>query len=333
MKILKLVLPAILFMSATAWGGQTLVIFSGRHAKFVKPVIASFTKKTGIKVKLFNSKSTALINRLSLEGNKTEADLFISNDAGSLQIGSDKGLFTPVNKKTAKLISNKYRAKNNAWVGLSARARVLVVSTAHTNNLKYVRSVFDLADPRLLGKIAVTHSANGSFIAGISIYQKSVGDAKTMAFLKGIKTNSAGKVYNKHSKIVADVAKGKKIIGLVNHYYIYRYLDKNPDAKIAIRLPDQGEKDMGVAWNVAGIAISKYSKKQKAAQRLVAYLLSKEGQEQFARVNREYPVRAGVATAKPVPPVHTYKVSTVPMYEIGKSRNKTLSLIEKVGLY
>ncbi len=333
MKIFKFVLPALLLVSASAWSEQTLVVYSGRHAKFVKPVMDAFTKKTGIKVQLFSSKSTALINRLSLEGKKTKADLFISNDAGSLQIGSDKGLFTSVDKKTANLINQKYRAKNNSWVGLTARARVLVINTKHSNELKFVRSVFDLADSRLLGKIAITHSANGSFIAGITVYQKAVGDAKVLAFLKGIKMNSAGKVYNKHSKIVADVAKGKKIIGLVNHYYIYRYLDKHPKATIAVRLPDQGTKGMGVAWNVTGIAISKHSKKQKLAQKLVAYLLSKEGQKHFAIVNREYPVRAGVHAAKVIPPASSYKVSNVPMSEIGKSRNKTLSLIEKVGLY
>jgi len=323
----------MLLVSAAAWSEQTLIVYSGRQAKFVKPVMAAFFKKTGIKIKLFSSKSTALINRLSLEGKKTKADLFLSNDAGSLQIGSDKGLFTHINKKTAALISKNYRAKDNSWVGLSARARVLVFNTVYANKVKFVRSVFDLADPRLLGKIGVTHSANGSFIAGITIYQKAVGDKKTLALLKGIKINSAGKVYNKHSKIVADVAKGKKIIGLVNHYYIYRYLDKYPKATIAIRLPDQGKKAMGVAWNVTGIAISKYSKKQKLAQKLVAYLLSKEGQEHFAKVNREYPVRKGVSAAKAVPAANSYKVSQVPMYEIGKSRNKTLSLIEKVGLY
>lgn len=326
-------LPVMLLFNVTAWSQESLVIYSGRHAKFMKPVMNAFTKKTGIKVRLFSSKSTALINRLSLEGTKTKADLFISNDAGSLQIGSDKGLFTSVNKKIAQLINQKYRAKDNSWVGLTARARVLVINTKHSEKLRFVRSVFDLADPRLLGKIAITHSANGSFIAGITVYQKAVGDEKVLAFLKGIKTNSAGKVYNKHSKIVSDVAKGKKIIGLVNHYYIYRYLDKHPKANLAIRFPDQEKKGMGVAWNVTGIAISKYSKKKKLAQQLVAFLLSSEGQQQFASVNLEYPVRVGVPAAKVIPPVNSYKVSNVPMLEIGKSRNKTLSIIEKIGLY
>ena len=50
-------------------------------------------------------------------------------------------------------------------------------------------------------------------------------------------------------------------------------------------------------------------------------------------MNREYPVRAGIAAAKVVPPAGSYKVADVPMSELGKSRNKTLSLIEKVGLY
>ena len=64
-------------------------------------------------------------------------------------------------------------------------------------------------------------------------------------------------------------SRGKKQVGLVNHYYIYRHLAKYPEAPIKIVLPDQGPKDIGVAWNVAGVAISRHSKKRAQAEKLV----------------------------------------------------------------
>ena len=73
-----------LFLPAIAQAVDPLVIYSGRKDKFVKPVIEEFTKQTGIKVKIHSAKSTALINKLKLEGDKTTADLLISNDAGNL---------------------------------------------------------------------------------------------------------------------------------------------------------------------------------------------------------------------------------------------------------
>jgi iron(III) transport system substrate-binding protein len=311
---------------------ETLVIYSGRSDKFVKPVIEAFTRDTGVKVILHSAKSTELINKLRIEGARTDADLFISNDAGNLQVGSDFKLFSPISDSLIKGIDSQYRAPDSTWVGLSARARVLVVNTNKADEIDFVKSVMDLADPRLNGKLAITHSANGSFIAGVTVYQEVLGDDVVLEWLKGMKKNSKGKVYNKHSKVVNDVAAGKKAVGLVNHYYIYRHLAKDPDAPIKILMPDQGEKAMGIAWNVAGIAIVKHSGKKVLAEKLIAYLVSEKGQYAFANENSEYPTRKGVDAAAVVPAAGSYKVANVPMSELGRKRTQTLDLIEKAGM-
>lgn len=307
-----------------------LVVYLGRSDKFVKPVIKEFTKETGIKVRLHSAKSTALLNKLKVEGERTQADLFLSNDAGNLQLGSDMGLFKPLPKGVSDVIEPNLKAADDTWVGLSARARVLVVNTSA--DVDFAKSVFDLADPRLKDRLAITHSGNGSFIAGVTVYMEAAGKEKTKSWLEGMKSNTGGQTFNKHSKVVAAVASGKKSIGLVNHYYIYRHLAKKPDAPIKIVVPDQDVDGMGVAWNVAGIAISKYSNKADAAARFVEYLLSEKGQEIFAEMNREYPARKGVAAAAEVPVADSIKASSVAMAELGKQRNATIDLLEAVGM-
>ena len=129
------------------------------------------------------------------------------------------------------------------------------------------------------------------------------------------------------------VAQGKKDVGLVNHYYIYRHLDKEPDAPIQILIPDQGDKGMGVAWNVAGVAQVKYSGKKELGKKLLDFLVSKEGQKIFAEVNREYPVRADVPAANQIPENGSYKVADVSMEVLGEQREATLNLIDKAGLH
>jgi iron(III) transport system substrate-binding protein len=62
------------------------------------------------------------------------------------------------------------------------------------------------------------------------------------------------------------------------------------------------------------------------------FLVSKQGQEIFAKVNREYPTREGVSADKMVPAAGSYKVANVPMEELGKQRNATLDIIESVGM-
>ena len=328
-KILAFLTLIVVFNTSLA--SDALVIYSGRSDKFVKPVLEAFTRETGIEVTLHAGKSTGLLNKLQLEGERTDADIFFSNDAGTLQKGSELGLFAPIAAELTDVVPANYRARDNTWIGLSARARVLVVNT-ETDKAKPIQSVFDLASPSLQGQVAITNSTNESYIAGVTVYMQATNKDKVKSWLEGLKRNAEGKVFNKHSKIVSDVASGKHAVGLVNHYYIYRHLAKHPKAPISILIPDQGKDGMGVAWNVAGVAISKHSKKQQQAQKLVAFLVSPKGQKQFAEVNHEYPTRKGVAASSEVPPVDTFKVADVPMYQLGEQRNATIDLIEAVGM-
>ncbi len=327
---LLLVFLAGLF-SLQALAADPLVIYSGRSDKFVKPVVEAFEKETGIQVLLHAGGSTALLNKLKLEGARTDADLYISNDAGNLQKGSEMGLFRPVPESIAGVIPANFRAPDNTWLGLSARARMLVANSDQSQT-DFVKSVFDLADPRLEGKLAITHSGNESYIAGVTVYMLAAGEKVTGDWLQGMKDNVDGSVFNKHSKIVNAVADGKKAIGLVNHYYIYRHLDQHPDAPLKVIIPDQGKDGMGVAWNVAGIAMSRHSQKVEAAEKFLAFAASERGQKMFAEVNREYPTRPGVPAADAVPPLDSYKVADVPMVRLGEMRNTTLDLIEEVGM-
>ena len=320
---------ATVFVSSFSWAADELVIYSGRKDKFVEPVVEKFTQQTGTKVLLHSGKSTALLNKMQIEGKRTQADLFLSNDAGNLQKGSQLGLFQSLPGSLVNDVPANLRATDNTWVGLSARARVLVVNK-NAKGLDWVKSVFDLADPRLKDRLAITTSANESYIAGVTVYMEKAGEDKTQDWLEGMKANVDGQVFNKHSKIVTAVAGGQKDIGLVNHYYIYRHLAKNADAPLETRLPDQG--DMGVAWNVAGVAVSKYSKQQALAQKFIEFVVSAEGQKIFAEVNREYPAVPGVDAAPEVPAAGSYKVADVPMVKLGDKRDATIDLIEKVGM-
>jgi len=323
-------LGVLMAMPAVQAADGELVVYSGRSDKFVKPVIKEFTKETGIKVILHSAKSTALLNKLKVEGERTQADLYLSNDAGNLQLGGQMGLFQPLPQNVVDVIDPTLRAADNSWVGLSARARVLVANSEVDTS--FVKSVFDLADPRLQGRIAVTHSGNGSFIAGVTVYMEAAGVEKTREWLKGVKENAAGRTFDKHSKVVKAVASGKRAVGLVNHYYIYRHLDEKPNAPLKVIVPDQGDGEMGVAWNVAGIGISKYSQKSAAAVKFVEYLVSEKGQQLFAEVNREYPARKGVASSAEIPAANTIRAASVSMEALGKQRNATIDLLEAVGM-
>ena len=333
--MLKSRTPIILFLLLSVFSSNTwseeLLVYSGRKEKFVKPLIEEFTNQTGINVKLVSGNSSLLLSRLSLEDRKTDVDLYISNDAGNLQRGGVFGLFRELPKHITGAIPAEHRSQENDWIGLSGRLRVLVVN----NNSPYagqIKTVFDMAKPELKGKIGVTKSNNESFIGGVTSYIDFAGIEKTRNWLKGVKDNAGKNVFNKHSKIVKAVADGEKDVGLVNHYYAYRHLKKHPDASFKIVIPDQTEGKAGVAWNIAGIAISRFSKQHESAEKLVEFLVSKDGQKVFAQANQEYPTRNDVPAAPHITPFNNFKLASTSIEELGNKREKTISEIRRLGL-
>ena len=81
-----------------------------------------------------------------------------------------------------------------------------------------------------------------------------------------------------------------------------------------------------------GIAVSKHSKKQAQAEKLISFLVSEQGQKMFAETNREYPARTGVPAHSDIPPLDSYKTANVPMVDLFKYRSETIELFEKLGM-
>lgn len=310
---------------------EPLVVYSGRSDVFVRPVMARFTERTGIEVVVHAGSATELVNKLRLEGERTDADLFLSNDAGTLQVGANHDLFSELPGSLLSAIPANYRGEAGHWTGLSGRARVLVVNT-EAEDLPPLDSVFDLSNEALRGRLAVTNSANESFIAGMTVYMEAAGEDTTRAWLEGVKRNVEGNVYAKHGQIVSDVAAGRRDVGLVNHYYIARHLEQSPDAPIQMVVPDQGEEQIGVAWNVTGVGVSRHTDQRDAALKLVEFLVSEEGQQLFAEANNEYPVRPGVAAAEGLPAVEDMRVADMPLSILGPHRERAVDLLEAVGM-
>ena len=72
-------------------------IYSQRHYAVDELQYENFTKLTGIKVNVTKANADELIQRLKNEGDKTEADLFITVDVGKLWQAGNMGLLQKIN--------------------------------------------------------------------------------------------------------------------------------------------------------------------------------------------------------------------------------------------
>ena len=157
------------FFVPSAPAADKLTIYSGRAERLIKPVLDAFTANTGIQIELLSSGTTELVNRLKAEGDRTSADLLITNDAGSLELARTAGLLRPLNmREVERAIPAQFRAPDNAWVGLSGRFWIVVYN--HTMvKPDQVKSLLDLADPKWKDKIAIPNSGSEYLQAGVSV--------------------------------------------------------------------------------------------------------------------------------------------------------------------
>ena len=331
-KIFFLLLVAALALPSWGYAEDKLVVYSGRAERLIQPVLDAFQAESGINVQMLTADSTALINRLQMEGARTPADVLITNDAGTLERARELQLLQPTTVPGLEAtIPSRFRAPDNTWIGLSGRVWVIVYNTTMVRP-GAISSILDLADPKWKGRIAIPSAGSVYLQTGVSVIRAVKGDEVTKAFLRGLKDNAGSLVYGKNRQIVAAVARGEVAAGPVNHYYINRHLAKHPDAPIAPLPTDQGEQGMGVVLNAAGIGVIAHTKHLEQAQDLVRFLISPKGQRMFAEGNKEYPLNTNVTAAPELLPLQSIQVARVPLSRLAQLRAPTMTVIEDVGL-
>jgi iron(III) transport system substrate-binding protein len=327
-----ILVSSLLAVPALSAAKDSLVVYSGRAERLIKPVLDAFEAESGISIQMLTADSTALVNRLKLEGPRSTADIFLTNDAGALEHARELHLLQAAEVPGLDTaIPPTFRAFDNTWIGLSGRVWVIVYNTNMVKPSE-ITSILDLAQPKWKGKVAIPNSGSEYLQTGVSVIREVKGEATTKQFLQGLKENAGNSVFGKNRQIVAAVARGEVAVGLVNHYYINRHLVEHPDAPIAQLLPDQENQGMGVVLNAAGVGITAHSKHLAQAKALVKFLISPKGQGMFANENKEYPLNADVNAAPDLRPLKSFHVAKVPLARLAELRDPTMTMIEHVGL-
>lgn len=320
---LRGLLVLVLLLPPTLAAAQTLTVYSGRNEAFVGPVIERFERETGIDVRVRYGNTAALAAQILEEGRNTPADVFLAQDAGALGALSKAGAFSELPQELLDLVEPRFRSGQGDWVGVTGRSRVLVVRDDVTD---LPDSVFDLTDERYRGRVGWAPT-NASFQAFVTAMRKSYGDERTAEWLRGMVANGVH-VYDSNTPIVEAVARGEIDLGLVNHYYLYRFTEADPDFPAHnYFLPDA---DIGALINVAGAGILATTDQTEAAQRFVEYLLHPEAQQHFTDEVFEYPLASGAAPNPDLPPLDTLQTPDFDLSDLDDLEG-TLELLQETG--
>jgi iron(III) transport system substrate-binding protein len=307
--------------------GTTVTVYSGRSEELVKPFFDQFTAATGINVDVRYGDSGEMAALLITEGDASPADIFFSQDAGALGAVEDAGLFSEMTLSEIEDIDAAYRSASNSWTGVSGRVRVFVynpelVPTAPT-------TIDELLDPKWSGKIgyAPTNASWQSFVTGLRVLR---GEDGARDWLEGFAANKP-KPYEKNGLVRDAVNAGEISLGLVNHYYLYEKIKNEGADAVVAKNQFAAAGDPGGLVNVAGVGIVSSSKNKAAAEALVKYMLSEEGQRYFADSTFEYPLVAGNAPASNLPELSSLNPPAIDLSDL-KSIEETQELLASVGL-
>ena len=276
----------------------SLTVYSGRSETLVGPLIQRFQEETGIDVSVKYAGTPQLAATLLEEGGNTPADVFFAQDPGGLSAVAD--LMKPLTDDVLAMVPEWASSPDGVWVGVSGRARTVVYNTEELTPVDLPANLTGFADPKWKGRIGWAPT-NASFQTMVTAMRAIWGEAKTVQWLKDIQANDP-KVYPKNTPIVAAAAAGEIEVGLVNHYYLHRFLAEQGDSFGARNYhPPAGGP--GAIVMVAGVGILSASDHEDNAQRFVDFLLSEDSQRYFVEETFEYPLASGIPVAEGVTPL------------------------------
>ncbi len=268
-------------------------------------------------------------NQILQEGSSSPADVFYTENTPVLEALREKGLLAPVAPATLAAVPSRYDSTQGDWVGVSARVSALVYNTSLVKPSQLPSSILELAEPRWKGKVGFAPSET-DFQPLITAIVKLDGLATAERWLRGLQAN--GKTYPDNEAVVAQVNNGESAVGLINHYYWFRLRAELGQGGMHSALHYYAAGDPGDLVDVSGAAVLRSSSHQAAAQRFLAFLVSRAGQETIARSHSyEYPLRPGVAPAPGLRPFAELKPAPLTPAELGDG-GQALALEQKLGL-
>lgn len=326
----KLACVAAALMASGVSQAASLTLYSAQHEQTVNLLVKDFEKQSGISVKVRTGEGPELAAQLLAEGSASPADVYFTENSPELMLLEGKGMLQKVEPATLSAIPARFSSPSGAWVGVVARENVLAYNTKLIKPAELPASLLDLAGPAWKGKLAIAPS-DGDFLPVVSAVLALKGDAATLEWLKGLRTNS--QIFNDDEGVTAAVNRGGVAVGVINNYYWARLHTELGDKGTHSALYHFGGGDVGGLINVSGAAVLKTTHNKEASDKFLAYLTSEGAQQLLAqnKVTYEYPLRAGVAPDPLLAPFSQLSPPALDMKALGDD-TQAVKLLRQAGL-
>ena len=307
---------------------DSITVYSGQHEQTMAKLVGAFEKSARVQVKLRSGDEATLANQVLQEGGASPADVFVAENPPAMAVLDGRKLLAKVASSTLAAMPSLYNPTSGDWVAVSARTAVMVYNQDKLAAGSLPTSLLDLAGPTWKGKVGFAPTET-DFQPLVATIIKTNGEAAARTWIDGLKMN--GKVYDSNESLVAAVNRGEVATGLIDHYYWYRLRDEvGPSVRAALHSFSPG--DPGNLVDVSGAAILKSSRHHAAAQRFLAFLVSKPAQTIIATSESwEYPLAAGVTNTRLEVQLNQLRPPAVSIGDLGDG-TQSLKLLQEAGL-
>jgi iron(III) transport system substrate-binding protein len=290
---------------------RTVTIYVSTDRVFSEPVLRAYEQRTGVRVNAVydteETKSTGLANRLIAESARPQADVFWSNEPVRTLVLKSRGILAPYRSPSAEGIPAALVDPEGYWTGFSARIRVIAYNTTLVKGDEAPRSVFDLADPKWRGQVAIADPRFGSTSFHVAALYAMAGDEKMDDLFRRLKANGV-RVVDGNSVVRDLVARGDVKVGLTDTDDVNVAIEDGQP--IAMVLPDADGLGVPVMPNMVSFIAN--APHPDEGRKLIDYLLSADVERQLAQSEAvQIPLHAGIQGPKNIPAIDTFKPMTL----------------------
>ncbi|HEU0277905.1 MAG TPA: extracellular solute-binding protein [Rhodanobacteraceae bacterium] len=309
---------------------DALTLYAGQHQQMVRLLVNAFEKESGIRVEVRYGEGPELANQIILEGQRTPADVFFTENSPELTRLQEQHLLAPVDKATLAQIPARYSSDTGEWVGVLARENVLTYDPKLIKASELPKSILELATPKWKGRIGI-HLASADIMPLIRTIAVKDSRRAALFWVEGVKLNA--KLYQQSSGTVLAVNNGDVPVGISNSYYYYRMRQQLGPKKTVSRVYHFSHGDPGGLVNISGAAVLKYVPHPQLAQKFLAYMVSQQAQTLLAKsaIDFEYPLRPGVPANKELKPFDQLQPPAITVTQLGDNR-EALQLLQQAGV-
>lgn len=305
--IMAMVIPAVAFAGGRSEQPSRLVVYSSVDEENAKKILDAFTADTGIEVSFVHLSTGPALARMSAESANPQADVWMGAPNENHVLAKERGLTIPYSSAATLALDPVFRDSEGYWTAFYMNPMGIGINTTamRREGLTVPSSWQDLLDPQYRGQIQMPSPASsGTAYNVVTSLTVEWGEDEAFEYLKGLSPNI--QTYTSSGTApAAAVAVGEAPIGIQFTPAFFQAADEG--FPVEVIFPSEG-----VGFEAPAVSILKGTRNLEAAQKLVDWLVSVDGQNVLTRERTYfYPVNPSAELGPGMPSFESLRTIAV----------------------